>query len=135
MYDESFGIIPLSQTKGEWRVFLILHKPGKHWGFPKGHANPGENAQEAASRELHEETGLEVEKFLRETPLTEEYQFKRKGDLIRKKVSYFPALVKGKEKLQVEEIQEGKWVSLPEALRVLTFKEARSICEQLIKLL
>lgn len=42
-------------------VFLLL-KNARHgtWGFPKGHLEPGESLQEAALREVEEETGIRL---------------------------------------------------------------------------
>ena len=48
----SFGVIPLMKDNAAWQVFLILHKSGNHWGFPKGHASGNETPQETATREL-----------------------------------------------------------------------------------
>lgn len=41
---------------------LLVHKPRKRdaWQFPQGGIEEGESLQEAASRELREETGIEV---------------------------------------------------------------------------
>ncbi len=133
--DESFGIVPLSKEGGQWQVFLILHIAGRHWGFPKGHGNPGETALESAKRELKEETGLEVISLVRDLPFIETYNFKRKNRPVSKTVSYFAAEVKGEVILQPEEIRDGRWFSFKEALRVLSFQEARSICHELIKML
>lgn len=131
--EASFGIIPLIQEKGEWKVLLILHQKGHHWAFPKGHGVKGESALETAKRELEEETGLRVHRLLQETPLTERYQFHRKGEMVYKTVSYFPAVVEGEIVLQEEEIKEYKWVPLKEAVRHLTFREARQMCEDLMR--
>ena len=130
--EESFGIIPLKQEAGVWQLLLILHQGGRHWAFPKGHANPGETAVESARRELKEETGLDVVKLLQDDPLTEQYQFYRKGALVVKTVHYFPALVSGEIKLQTEEIRDAKWVPLQDSMRHLTFKEAKEMCYKLI---
>lgn len=130
---ESFGIVPLMQKDGIWRVFLILHKAGHHWSFPKGRASPGETPLDTAKRELKEETGLDVVSLLRETPFTENYLFKRRGKMTSKKVEYFPAVVSGEPRLQPEEIREGRWFDLKTALQVLTFAEARAICQEIIK--
>lgn len=130
--EESFGIIPLKQENGNWQVLLILHQGGRHWAFPKGHGNPGETALESARRELKEETGLDVEQLIQENPLTERYQFYRKREIVVKTVQYFPALVQGTLQLQAEEIQDAKWVPLKEAIRHLTFKEAKEMCQKLL---
>lgn len=37
---------------------VLLHQPNKRWVMPKGHVEPGETADEAALREVAEETGL-----------------------------------------------------------------------------
>lgn len=133
--EESFGVIPLRQENGTWQVLLILHQGGRHWAFPKGHGNPGETALESASRELKEETGLDIEEVLQDTPLMERYQFHRKREIVVKTVQYFPARVKGTLHLQAEEIRDAKWVPLKEATRHLTFKEAKEMCHKLITLL
>ncbi len=131
--EASFGIIPLQIVDGIWKVLLILHKGGRHWAFPKGRSNLGETPLESASRELKEETGLEVEKLLQEEPLTEKYKFRRKGASVIKTVQYFPALVRGEVRLQPEEIQDAKWVLLKEAVGHLTFREAKEMCRTLLQ--
>lgn len=133
--EQSFGIIPLKQENGIWQLLLILHQGGRHWAFPKGHGNPGETAVESAKRELKEETGLDVDKFLQDDPLTERYQFYRKKEVVVKTVQYFPALVSGTLKLQAEEIRDAKWVPLKESTRHLTFREAKEMCHKLINML
>jgi 8-oxo-dGTP pyrophosphatase MutT (NUDIX family) len=132
---ESFGIVPFINEKGTWKVLLILHREGNHWGFPKGKANLGETSLQAAPRELLEETGLTVIRVLREQPLIEQYQFRRKKQFIVKAVQYYPALVEGTLKLQEEEIREAKWLSIPEAMQQLSFREARHILQEFLRYL
>ena len=132
---ESFGVVPFRNVEGFSEVLLILHKEGNHWGFPKGKVNAGESGVEAAARELREETGLEVERFLLPEPLTEQYSFRAKRQMVVKTVRYFPALVKGELQLQVEEIRQAGWYTIPDALKQLTFKEARHILQEFLKIL
>lgn len=131
--EQSFGIIPLKRESGTWYVLVILHQGSRHWAFPKGRGNPGETPLESATRELKEETGLDIEKILYDTPLVEKYHFYRKRENVTKTVHYFPALVHGQLKFQEEEIKDGKWVPLKEAVRHLTFKAAQEMCHQLIQ--
>lgn len=128
VHEESFGVIPLRKTKGEWHVFIILHKHGNHWSFPKGNPDKGETPKESAYRELLEETGLTVEKLLQEDPISESYAFVREGSQVQKRVTYFLGIVSGAILLQPEEILEGKWVSFEKAHEALTFVEAKRLC-------
>lgn len=131
--DASFGVIPLRDTQ-PWEVFLIKHRRG-HWGFPKGHLEAGETPEQAAARELEEETGLVVKKFWETDPLVEHFSFYYQGTKVEKTVTYFLALVDGEIKLQEEEIEAGKWVTLDKAKEILTFAEAKAVCNQVQKIL
>jgi bis(5'-nucleosidyl)-tetraphosphatase len=132
---ESFGIVPLQRVNEEWRVLLILHREGNHWGFPKGKANPGEQHMETACRELKEETNLEVAEFLRTHSFNEHYHFRRKKEQIYKTAHYFPAIVEGTLKCQEEEIRDARWFNFAEALKQLSFKQARHILHETMRLL
>jgi 8-oxo-dGTP pyrophosphatase MutT (NUDIX family) len=132
---ESFGIVPFLNDGGTWKVLLILHLEGNHWGFPKGRANPKEVPLEAAIRELKEETGLSVTKILLEEPLVEHYHYRCKRQMAVKSVWYYAALVDGILQLQEEEIRDAGWLTMSEALEKITFKEARYILQSFIRLL
>ena len=42
--------------------FLVIHRPKyDDWSFPKGKLDNGENLEECALREVHEETGFQCE--------------------------------------------------------------------------
>jgi 8-oxo-dGTP pyrophosphatase MutT (NUDIX family) len=133
--DESFGIIPLSKQSGGWKVFLVFHKHARYWGFPKGHAEGNETPEEAASRELKEETNLDVVRHLVKEPLTEQYRFTHEQRYIVKRVFYFIAEVSGSVKLQEKEIEGGIWVSLSDAMNQITHPEGKSIIALVDKLL
>lgn len=131
----SYGIIPLKHTpiKG-WQVLLVQHGKG-HWSFPKGHPESGETPQETAIRELQEETGLTVDKFISDEPISENYFFFFQKQRIYKTVSYYIALVKGKVTIQKEEIGDSCWIPLDQAAEKITFKEARNICQKVAEII
>lgn len=133
--DESFGVIPLSRSKGIWEVFLIQHNRSGYWGFPKGHAESNENQMEAAFRELKEETNLELVRLIHEEPLMEQYTFMMEGKRVFKRVFYFVAEVDGKVELQKQEIHDGKWVPLPQAVAQVTHQEGKNLLLQAEKML
>lgn len=134
-HDESFGVIPLSSAKGRWEVFLIKHQRSHYWGFPKGHAELDETPEEAAFRELKEETNLDFVRLLQAEPLMEQYTFMMEGKRVFKKVAYFVAEVEGKVALQMKEIQDGSWMPIAEAFSKLTHSEGKAILTQVEKIL
>ncbi len=133
--DESFGVIPLRKAHGYWEVFLIQHNRSGYWGFPKGHAENNETAQEAAFRELKEETNLDLVHLLHKEPLMESYTFILERRRVFKQVSYFIAEVGGTVALQTQEIHDGKWLPFPEAMAQVTHQEGKTLLAQVEKML
>lgn len=132
--DASFGVIPLRFHEGILEVLLVFHTRGKYWGFPKGHKEGTETSQQAAERELQEETGLHVVSYAQSHPLVENYRFYTAQGLVSKRVEYFIAFVQGELALQAREIAEARWIPLPQASALASFPEARSMCMQVAKL-
>ena len=132
---ESCGVVPFVRENGQWKVLVILHREGNHWGFPKGRVDLPESPQETAKRELKEETGLDILELLTAEPITEQYQFRKKDHIVVKRVSYFPALVGGELKPQEEEIRDAKWLTIEAALQQLSYKEARHILREFVRIL
>ncbi|EPP34852.1 NUDIX domain protein [Chlamydia ibidis] len=132
-YEYSFGIIPVkffgTPDRSTLKACFICHTHGKHWGFPKGHAEDKEGPQEAAERELVEETGLSVVNFFPKV-LVESYSFNDNEIFIRKEVTYFLAEVKGDVHADPEEILEWQWLSFQEGLRLLSFPEIREVASE-----
>jgi 8-oxo-dGTP pyrophosphatase MutT (NUDIX family) len=126
--EHAYGIVPLRFHEGVCQVLLVQHHPG-HWAFPKGHADREETPQQAAERELREETRLTIERYLLLDPITESYLFTFQGERISKTVHYFIALVKGQVMIQEDEIQASEWLSLTEAFMRITFKESKQVCQ------
>jgi len=125
--DESFGVVPFSKEKGRWEVFIIQHNKSGYWGFPKGHAEVNESPQQAAFRELKEETNLELVKLIQNESIQEKYTFLMDGVRVFKRVFYFIAEVTGPIILQTKEIYDGMWLPIPEALIKVTHQEGKDI--------
>lgn len=127
--ERSYGIIPIRRKGRGWETLLVKHGKG-HWAFPKGHPEKDESPQEAASRELFEETALRVARILPREPLKEFYTFKHEGRLVEKSVLYFLAEVEGEVQIQAREIEDFRWVSFEEASKLATFPEAKTLSLQ-----
>ncbi len=109
--------------------FLIIqNRGGKHWDFPKGHAEKGETEEETAKREILEETNLNVD-FVKGFKEKIEYTIPNKK--VRKEVVFFLARTKNKEvQIQKEEILNYKWLNYEEALKRLTHDNAKELLEK-----
>lgn len=123
-HEKSCGAIVYRRHHGNIEILLIKHINSGHWSFPKGHVESGETEPETASREIKEETGLDVilDSTFRETVT----YFPRKDT--QKVVVYFIAKAKNFDYVpQAEEIADIKWVDIGYATTVLTYENDKSI--------
>lgn len=127
--ERSYGVIPVAFRFLGLSLLIVQHRSGA-WLFPKGKAEKGETPHQAAQRELKEETGLEIERWLDFGPFKEQYQFFRKGEKISKEVLYFPAFVQGEVSLQHEELRSARWERVEAVPNAVTFPEMKRIAEE-----
>lgn len=75
--EKSCGAVVVAETPGGIR-YALVHSHKGHWGFPKGHVEPGESEHETAAREILEETGLRV-RFVNGFRETDTHRLAREG--------------------------------------------------------
>ena len=126
--EHSSGGAVLSLRDGAVHVAMIATRGRTRWGLPKGAVSEGETSEQAALREVLEETGLEA-KIVR--PLdTIEYFFRAGDTLIRKSVDfYLMSYVGGTLTPQLTEVDDVEWVSLSEAILRASFDSERKLLE------
>lgn len=111
--------------------FLLLKYPA-YWGFAKGWLEQGESEEQAAIREIEEETGLKV-KIISEFKFEQKWFFKLKGELISKKAVFFLAKISeeqaGKVKIS-EEHEDFKFLNYEDALKISKIKANREMLEK-----
>ena len=104
--------------------------PELRWQLPKGIIDPGETIEEAALREVREESGISAE--LVSTIDTIEYWFvaDRDGKRVRyhKFVHFFlMSYLSGDVADHDHEVDESRWVDIDTALSMLEFKSERDV--------
>ncbi len=126
--ETSAGGVVFRRSDGAEPVFLLIRDSYRNWGFPKGHVEPGEERAEAALREVAEETGL-ADLVLRGTIDDIDWFFRFRGRLIHKTCAfYLMESAAGDPCPQTEEgITACRWLPLPEALRAVSYANAREV--------
>jgi len=100
-------------------------------GLPKGHPDGDETPEQAAAREVAEETGVRAE--LVEQLGDIEYDYERRGRRIRKVVRFYLFdYLSGDLGDHDHEIEEARWMPLADAARELTFPGEREIVTRAI---
>jgi len=131
---QSAGFVVFRVHKGRREYLLLQHTHGYHWDFPKGKIEPGESKEEAAIRELQEETGIDIRKSGSVYPdfeLVTEYVFpKNDGSIIHKTVYFFLASTTDMYPVVSHEHTDFGWFEYPEALAKITYDTARTILKQ-----
>ncbi len=94
--------------------------------LPKGHIDPGENALQAATREVREETGIVAE------PVTElgetRYWYRRDGQTIPKSVSFYLfEYIEGDTADHDDEVEKAWWIPLTDARSELSHAAEREM--------
>jgi 8-oxo-dGTP pyrophosphatase MutT (NUDIX family) len=94
--------------------------------LPKGHIDPGETPEQAAAREVREETGVDAD--LVEKLGDVRYWYQRRGTRIFKVVSFYLFDYRsGSLEDHDHEIEEAMWMPLDEATTALSFRGEREM--------
>lgn len=124
---KSCGAIIYRRFLGRVRYLVVQHADGRHWGFPKGHVEPGETERETAAREVREETGLGV--HFRARFYERIYYLTAKGR--RKEVVYFLAQVRRPRiRLQQSELSDHRWLGFWETRELLTYENTKLLLDK-----
>lgn len=122
--DEVAVIVPVKRDAAGNRVL----------GLPKGHIDPGENALQAATREVREEAGV-VAELLHDLGEVR-YWYRRDGRTVSKSVAFFLfRYVSGETSDHDDEIAEARWIDLREAPAELSYEGERGMIARALALL
>lgn len=110
-------------------LIAVVHR-GRYddWSLPKGKLDPGESFEQAALREVEEETGLVCE--LRDELAGVRY---RDGRGRPKLVRYWRMAVTGGEFVPNEEVDELRWLAPGDAVALLSYPHDRDLVQALAR--
>ena len=108
-YEKSCGAIVYRRFHGNTEILLIRHIKSGYWSFPKGHVENGETEVETATREIKEETNIDV---LIDSGFRETVSFSPRRDTSKTVVYFVAKALNNDTKPQLEEISEIRWVEI-----------------------
>ena len=137
IFEHSAGgvVFKKQKTKNKKQIlWLICKHSGYHkWVLPKGIIEMRESPEDAAIREVGEETGVKAKIIKKITPDVA-YKYTKNGILVDKKVEFFlMEYASGDIKDHCWEMEEVKWVQEKEALKLLEFPTEKRVFEQAVK--
>lgn len=125
--EKSCGAVVFKKQKDGSVKYLLLHYEAGHWDFPKGNQEKNEKEEQAAAREVTEETGIEDIEFVDGFKETIKYFYKKGEETVFKEVAFFLVQSATEEvKLSKEHIGYA-WVSYEHAYKKLTFNNSREL--------
>ena len=113
---QAAGGLVVRRQSGNLEI-AVVHRPvHRDWSFPKGKLEPGETFEQAARREVLEETGMSCRlvRFIGHTEYVD-----RKGR--PKAVAYWVMAPEAGSFRPNGEVDELRWVTLEDATRLLTY--------------
>lgn len=123
--EKSCGSIVIDNDK----VLLVKHNAG-HWDFPKGHVEANETEVDTAIREVKEETNILIE-------VNEKYRYvirySPKENVLKDVIYFLGKPLTNKIVKQEEEVSEVKYVSLDEALSLITYDNSKNLLKRLLE--
>lgn len=131
--EHSAGGVVLRTIEGEPHV-LLIRDPYRKWGLPKGHLEEGEAPEDAAVREVEEETGLSG--IVLGPELGEiDWVFRAGRERIHKYCRfYLMGSARGEAVPQRSEgITEVRWIPVRQAVRTVAYENARQMIRRALQ--
>jgi 8-oxo-dGTP pyrophosphatase MutT (NUDIX family) len=128
LHERSAGGLVLKSERGQYYGLVIGRATPRIWSLPKGHIEPNESIEGAATREVSEETGIQATIIAKLSDIR--YWFYANKSKHSKIVHFFlMRYVSGEPQPQEGEVDEVLWVVLEELADILTHVNERRLIE------
>ena len=136
----SAGAVLVRRLRGHWMLAAIRPggRPHGLWALPKGRIDEGETGEEAALREVAEETGCRGRSLGKLGDVR--YTFTWEGERIFKVVSFFLVRYENGKLGDIpeefrHEVAEVRWLQLDDAVSALAYAGERKMAEKALEVL
>jgi len=133
----SAGGVVMAVLNSEPRFLLIKNSFDGRWTIPKGHLDPGETSEQAAVREIQEETGLDSEIIGSVGKNT--YHFRWREKLVRKRVDVYVLRATGSTELVPEQfdpleklVADARWFSADQVVGAVGYKNMQPLIQKAV---
>jgi 8-oxo-dGTP pyrophosphatase MutT (NUDIX family) len=125
----SAGGVVVRRFHGRPFIAAVRLKGGTVLALPKGHPEEGETAEEAAAREVREETGV-VGTFVEKLEDVKYWYVRPTRERVMKIVSFYLFRYRsGSVQDHDHEVESAEWVPLDDAPRLLSYPGERKVAE------
>ena len=126
------GGVVIDKKSADSPLVLLVHRPAyDDWSFPKGKLDSGESIEQAALREVKEETGLDCRVIENLPPVR--YSYRNRSGRIRQKIVHYFLMepTAGRISVNIHEIDEARWHGVSDALDLLSYEHDRELLASL----
>jgi len=133
----SAGGVIYRRNSDNFEIALIHVR--SRWGLPKGHIEEGERVEEAALREVREETGLEGKLVRKLGDFRYSYRDKGTGGepirIYKRVFFYLMRYVRGDVRDHDHEADDARWFAIEQAIKMLKFATERKMVHRAMTML
>lgn len=130
----SAGAIILREVDGVLKIALAHHpRATKTWVLPKGHVEEGESLEQAALREIYEESGLDNVQLIKHLGTILRESLKSNGDIEQKTIHFYLAYALSNSHSQAPtdaRFIEVGWFSPTEAIALLPYENEQAFLRE-----
>jgi len=108
-------------------LYLLVLQGAGHWSPPKGHVEEGEDERETATREIKEETGLDVE-FIGE--FKTQSQYAPKPGVMKTVIFFLAEPAGGKLQSNGTDSVDCQWFTLNDAKDRIIYQDTKEVLDE-----